>query len=65
MIQFLLWADGLLLAGTFGIFLLQGFKAWGFNLNCGLMQWLGGATVGGVGGLLTLAYGAVFKEVKN
>ena len=61
-VTFLLRADGLLLTATIAIFLLEGFKLGGFQLDSALVKWLGGATVGGVGGLLTLTFGAVFKK---
>jgi hypothetical protein len=64
-VRFLLWAYGFLLAATVGIFFLQGFKLWGFQLDSGLLKWLGGATVGDVSGLLTLTFGAVFKKFKE
>jgi hypothetical protein len=64
-IRFLLWAYGFLLVVTMGIFVLQGFKLWGFQLDSGLMKWLGGATLGEIGGLLTLTFGAVFKNLKD
>jgi hypothetical protein len=47
------------------IFYLQGFKAWGFNLDASLLKWLGGATIGEIAGLLTLTFGAVFKKPKG
>jgi hypothetical protein len=64
-IRFLLGAYGFLLVVTMGIFVLQGFKLWGFQLDSGLMKWLGGATVGEISGLLTLTFGAVFKNLKD
>jgi hypothetical protein len=64
-IRFLLVAYGFLLVVTMGMFLLQGFRLEGFNLDRGLLMWLGGATVGTVGGLLTLTFGAVFKKLKD
>jgi hypothetical protein len=64
-VRFLLWAYGFLLVVTMGIFVLQGFRLCGFQLDNGLMKWLGGATVGEIGGLLTLTFGAVFKKLKD
>lgn len=61
-IQFLLRAYGALLAVTMAIFCLQGFKLWGFSLDPALLKWLGGATVGEIGGLLLLTFKAVFKK---
>ncbi len=61
-ITFLLWAYAGLLIATMAIFFLQGFKLWGFNLDSGLLKWLGGATIGNIAGLLTLTFGAVFKR---
>lgn len=64
-ITFLLIAYGGLLVATMVIFYLQGFKAWGFNLDGSLLKWLGGATIGEIAGLLTLTFGAVFKKPKR
>lgn len=64
-ILFLVWAYGSLLAITMAMFFLQGFKLGGFDLDCGLIKWLGGATIGVVGGLLTLTFGAIFKKIKD
>ena len=62
---FLLWAYGLLLVVTVGVIFLQGFKVRGFQLDSGFLKWLGGATVGEVGGLLTLTFGAIFKKFRE
>ncbi len=61
-VSFLLWAYGLLLAGTMLIYFLQGFDVWGFHLDAQLLRWLGGATVGEIGGLLSLTVGHSFKR---
>jgi hypothetical protein len=61
-ISFLLGAYGISLAATLGIFLLQGFHVWGFNLDHDFVQWLGVATVGQVLGLLVLGLRAVFRS---
>lgn len=45
-LNFLLWAYGLLLGATMLTFFLQGFRPWGFKLESGLPMWLGGATIG-------------------
>jgi hypothetical protein len=60
-ITFLLWAYGLLLAATMTILFLQGFHAWNFNLDTKLLMWLGGATIGEIGGLLVLTLRATFR----
>jgi hypothetical protein len=57
---FLLRAFGGLLTVTMLIYLLQGFKLWGFHLEETTLQWIGGATVGQIAGLLLLTYKAVF-----
>lgn len=44
------------------LFCLQGFHAWGFNLEIHLMHWLGIATVGAVSGFASIVYKAAFKE---
>ena len=61
-IHFLLVAYSFLLAATFTIFFFQGFGIWGFCLDPELLHWLGGATIGEIGGLLALTVGAVFKN---
>jgi hypothetical protein len=61
-LTFLLWSYVALLAATVLILLLQGFKLWGFSLESSLLYWLGGATIGQGGGLLTIAITATFKD---
>lgn len=61
-IDFLLKAYAGLLIATMAVFVLQGFKLWGFNLESGLLRWLGGATIGEIAGLLTLTFGAIFGK---
>jgi len=61
-VRFLLCAYSFLLVTTVVILLLQGFRAWGFQLETAFLKWLGGATIGVVGGLLTLTFGAVFRR---
>ena len=51
-----------LIAATIIIFILQGFKLWGFNLPENLLHWLGGAALGEVGGLAALVYGSLFRR---
>jgi hypothetical protein len=58
---FLLRAYGFLLVATMAIFFLQGFHVWGFTLEISLLRWLGGATIGEIGGLLVIAFRASFK----
>jgi hypothetical protein len=64
-VRFLLCAYIFLLVATVAIIFMQGFKAWGFQLDSGFLKWLGVATIGDVGGLLTLTFGAVFKRFKE
>jgi hypothetical protein len=61
-INFLLWAYGLSLLTTMAIFLLQGFRLWSFSLDLKVLLWLGGATIGEIGGLLVLTFRVVFKR---
>ena len=61
-INFLLGAYGFLLVATIAIFILQGFRLWGFSLELSLLKWLGGATIGEIAGLLTLTLNAVFGQ---
>jgi hypothetical protein len=44
------------------IFFLQGFHAWGFRLETGLMHWVGVATVGALAGLAGTVYAEFFKR---
>jgi hypothetical protein len=62
MVTFLLWAYGFLLAGTMALFFLQGFRTGGFHLEEATMHWLGAATIGEIGGLLTRTFGYFFKR---
>lgn len=59
---FLFRAYGFLIVATVGIFLLQGFHVYGFNLSEGLLKLLGGTTIGEVAGLITLTIKATFKK---
>lgn len=61
-VTFLLTAYGSLLFATMGIFLLQGFHLFGFSLDLKVLFWLGGATIGGIGGLLLLTGRLVFRR---
>lgn len=60
-IRFLLPAYGALLAGAVLIHLLQGFALWGFKLSETDLKFVGGATIGCIGGLLTLTFRTVFR----
>ncbi len=61
-VTFLLGAYAFLLLATMGIYFLQGFHVWGFQLDAALLHWIGAATVGEIGGLLTLTIRAVFRS---
>ena len=61
-IEFLLSAYGYLLAASILIFFLQGFGLWGFKLSETVLKFIGTATVGEIGGLLTLTFRAVFVK---
>jgi hypothetical protein len=50
-----------LLAGAVLIYLLQGFALWGFKLSETDLKFVGGATIGCIGGLLTLTFRTVFR----
>jgi hypothetical protein len=60
-IRFLLPAYGALLAGAVLIYLLQGFALWGFKLSETDLKFVVGATIGCIGGLLTLTFRTVFR----
>ena len=59
---FLFVVYGCLIVVTLGIFVLQGFHFRGFDLQCGLLNWLGGAALGEVAGLAVMVYGFLFKK---
>jgi hypothetical protein len=61
-VGFLLKAYGCLLVATMAIFLLQGFHLLGFSLDLKVLLWLGGATIGEIGGLLLLTARVVFRR---
>jgi hypothetical protein len=63
-VRFLLHAYGGLLAASVLIFLLQGFRAWGFKLSETVLKFIGAATIGEIGGLLALTFRAVFIKKK-
>lgn len=51
---------GVSVVTALALFCLEGFHAWGFNLDVSLMHWIGGATIGMVGTLAMLVYRAFF-----
>ena len=55
-VEFLRRALGWSIAATFILIFLQGFGVGGFNLSESFLNWLGGATVAQIGGLLVMAY---------
>jgi hypothetical protein len=61
-VTFLLWAYGFLLLATVVVIFLQGFHFRGFDLDASLLRWLGGATIGEVGGLLIFTLRASFSK---
>ena len=60
-VGFLLLAYGSALAASLLIYLLQGFALWGFKLSETDLKFIGSATVGEIGGLLTLSFREVFR----
>jgi hypothetical protein len=60
-VRFLLSSFGVLLASAILIYLLQGFAVWGFKLSETDLKFIGTATIGGVIGLLTLAFREIFR----
>jgi hypothetical protein len=62
MVTFLLWSYGFLIVSTMLIFFLEGFHFDGFNIDVGLLKWLGGATIGEIGGLLVISFRACFRR---
>lgn len=61
-VRVLLTAYAGLLCVVMLIFLLQGFRMWGFHLIEPVLQWLGAASVGAVAGLLTLTLRGAFGK---
>jgi len=61
-VAFLLRAYGLLLIATVAIFIFQGFGLWGFKLPESVLKYIGGATIGEIGGLVTLTIRGVFVK---
>lgn len=61
LVNFLLFSFGGAVIATFTIFFFHGFKLGGFILPESLLHWLGVATIGEIGGLVFLVYGAFFK----
>jgi hypothetical protein len=61
-ITFLLSIFGFVIVAGVAMFFLQGFHLGGFNLECNLLRWFGGATIGGIAGLLTIAISESFKD---
>lgn len=61
-IRFLLGTYLLLILSTLSIIFLQGFHYKNFDIDDKFLQWLGGATIGEVAGLLALVYGALFRK---
>ena len=61
-IKFLLYAYGALLAAAVLVYILQGFALWGFKLTETDLKFVGSATIGGIGGLLTLTFREVFPK---
>ena len=64
--KFLALFSSCALSGTtavaLGLFFLQGFHAWGFQLDNSLMHWIGAATIGSIASLAATVYGAFFKK---
>jgi hypothetical protein len=44
------------------MFVLQGFHAAGFDLDKSLMHWMGGATIGSIGGLAMIVYKRLIRQ---
>jgi len=61
-VGFLLRAYGGLLVASVAIFFLQGFNLWGFKLSETVLKFIGAATIGEIGGLITLTIRAVFVK---
>ena len=62
-VWFLLWIYVGVIACTFTLIFLQGFKPCNFELPADFLKWLGAITIGEVAGLLCLTIGAVFRSI--
>jgi hypothetical protein len=62
LVAFLLWAYTGLLAGTLLIYFFQGFALAKFHLDPEPLRWLSAATIGEIGGLLTITYDRFFRQ---
>lgn len=60
-LTFLFMAFGFLIFTTMSIIFFQGFNLWGFKLDIKLLNWLGAATIGELGGLLLIVYRFLFR----
>jgi hypothetical protein len=60
-VVYLLAVYSFLLLATVAIILFQGFHFGGFSLDNELLKWLGCATIGEIGGFVTLTIRASFK----
>jgi hypothetical protein len=61
-ITFLFWLYGTVIVATMTIIFFEGFHFKGFSLSEKFLMWLGGITLGEIGGLLTLTWGALFRS---
>ncbi len=62
LVKWLVKAFVFLLVSTVIIIFLQGFKAFGFELEKGFLHWLGGAAVGEVAGILVIIIKYLFPK---
>ena len=60
-VAFIIFSYSGLLFATLAVILFQGFHLWGFNLPEKFLMWLGGATIGEVGGLALIVHKSLFK----
>jgi hypothetical protein len=61
-VTFLLRAYGFLLIATTSLIFLQGFHFMGFTLDSTFLNWLCGATIGEIGGLLVLTIRTILRN---
>ena len=55
----------ILIVSTLTIIFLEGFHLYGFDIDDGLLKWLGVSILGEVAGLAVLVYGSLFKGGKH
>lgn len=64
-IKYLFTIYSVLIFSTLAIIFLEGFHLYGFDIDDGLLKWIGMSILGEVAGLVGLVYGSLFKNNKS